>query len=591
MTYRDLGICRYISATPSQRFPVYTRGNAGEVYPEVFYPLSYSLAGPQGEHAMRNAVARSGLVSADEMVEAAPPGDDSEVSVALGVFCGYSYLNLSLNRVVALRVPGGSLDELDRGLLGNSDIVPPHVAHPDDTDRKASARALGFIYRTITTKDVEHLEADKREVELFITERGDPAEATDASLYETLTAYSDFGIHLFESHLFTSMQASTAVTTLGRLCSDALDDPDLAMQLLAGIGEVESAAPAASLFTLGKLAAATPGVDAAFDVGLPGLEERLQTLPEASEFLTEFEVFLDEFGSRGPNEWEVACDTWGTNHTLPLALIDRMRGAADDHDPVAQRQRLAAERVATVADTREKIGFGRRKLFDRVLGSATMFSQARERSKTTVVRYIQVTRLAAIELGQRVAARGAAAGGTTEADDIWYVVGDELEAFIDDPLPFAPVIAERRAARDELAKRIPPFTFFGEIPSPSTWPLRSEHQAETVEVGDELSGVSGCPGKAVGTARVVLDPSDPGDLGPGDVLIAPLTDPSWTPLFVPAEAVVVDVGAQMSHAVIVSRELGIPCVVSVTDATLRIPDGATVEVDGSTGVVTVISLP
>lgn len=87
---------------------------------------------------------------------------------------------------------------------------------------------------------------------------------------------------------------------------------------------------------------------------------------------------------------------------------------------------------------------------------------------------------------------------------------------------------------------------------------------------------------------MVLDPADPGDLGPGDVLIAPITDPSWTPLFLAAEAVVVDVGAVMSHAVIVSRELGIPCVVSAVDATLSIPDGALIEVDGNNGTVRVI---
>jgi pyruvate,water dikinase len=88
---------------------------------------------------------------------------------------------------------------------------------------------------------------------------------------------------------------------------------------------------------------------------------------------------------------------------------------------------------------------------------------------------------------------------------------------------------------------------------------------------------------------VVLDPARPGDLGPGDVLIAPITDPSWTPLFVPVEAVVVDVGGQMSHAVIVSREFGLPCVVSVVGATTSIPDGAQVEVDGAAGTVTVLS--
>ena len=64
-----------------------------------------------------------------------------------------------------------------------------------------------------------------------------------------------------------------------------------------------------------------------------------------------------------------------------------------------------------------------------------------------------------------------------------------------------------------------------------------------------------------------------------------ITDPSWTPLFLAAEAVIVDVGAVMSHAVIVSRQLGIPCVVSVVGATTSIPDGALVEVDGNAGVV------
>ena len=78
---------------------------------------------------------------------------------------------------------------------------------------------------------------------------------------------------------------------------------------------------------------------------------------------------------------------------------------------------------------------------------------------------------------------------------------------------------------------------------------------------------------------------------PGDVLVAPNTDPAWTPLFMACGAVVVNVGAAISHAIIVSRELGLPCVVSATDATVRIPDGATIEVDGDTGAVTVLEVP
>ncbi len=89
----------------------------------------------------------------------------------------------------------------------------------------------------------------------------------------------------------------------------------------------------------------------------------------------------------------------------------------------------------------------------------------------------------------------------------------------------------------------------------------------------------------------MLDAGDPTALDPGDILVAPFTDPSWTPLFMTAGGVVVDVGGQISHAVIVSRELGLPCVVSATDATGRIPDGAAVEVDGDAGTVTVVGLP
>ena len=109
--------------------------------------------------------------------------------------------------------------------------------------------------------------------------------------------------------------------------------------------------------------------------------------------------------------------------------------------------------------------------------------------------------------------------------------------------------------------------------------------------GEVVHGVPGCPGIVRGIARVVTDSHDPTALAPGDILVAPITDPSWTPLFVPAAGVVVDVGAPLSHAIIVSRELGIPCVVSATDATKRIPDGATIEVNGDIGTVTILSLP
>ena len=152
------------------------------------------------------------------------------------------------------------------------------------------------------------------------------------------------------------------------------------------------------------------------------------------------------------------------------------------------------------------------------------------------------------------------------------------------------MIAERAELHGRLSTLVAPFIVEGSVPPIDDWAQVGGSGLEST-AGDVLEGIPGCPGVARGRARVVLDPADPGDLGPGDVLVAPITDPSWTPLFVPAAGVVVDVGAPLSHAIIVSRELGIPCVVSATDATKRIPDGALIEVSGDTGTVTILELP
>ena len=164
----------------------------------------------------------------------------------------------------------------------------------------------------------------------------------------------------------------------------------------------------------------------------------------------------------------------------------------------------------------------------------------------------------------------------------------EARHVVEDPTGWREVIEERQSIFDEVRELQEPFVVFGEAPALATWPRRDSVEVIPVGPGESIQGVPGCPGVSRGRARVLTDSHDPTCLEPGDVLVAPLTDPSWTPLFVPASGVVVDVGAPLSHAIIVSRELGIPCVVSATGATKRIPDGALVEVNGETGVVTVL---
>ena len=106
-----------------------------------------------------------------------------------------------------------------------------------------------------------------------------------------------------------------------------------------------------------------------------------------------------------------------------------------------------------------------------------------------------------------------------------------------------------------------------------------------------VAGTPGSPGVAAGPVRVVRDPAAFGSLRPGEVLVAPYTNPSWTPLFRTAAAVVVDAGAAMSHAAIVAREYGVPAVMGTGDGTHRLGDGQWVRVDGNRGQVFAVSAP
>jgi pyruvate,water dikinase len=539
-----------VDNAPSARFPIYTRGNVGEVFPTVVTPLTGTLFVPEAELGFRDAFASFGALRDADF------GD--EPMGVLGVFNGYAYLNASFIRVLAVRTPGLTVADMDRQFFGESE-APPYRAARGDKNLVASLKIARTLLRTLNTKSLARLETDKASVARYVAELPDPQDATDDALIGILRSFRPRFRALFGRHILTTFQATIGPGLLAQICEGRLDDPTLPNKLLAGIGSVESAAPSAAMWALSRLS------------------------EDSEEFRAEFATFLQDFGSRGPNEWEGSSPTWGTNPELALAAIDRMRGADASHAPLEQQARLERERHAATAAARRRLRGVTRLQFDRALRSAQVFSQGRERSKTTVIRALHGIRLVQREL----AARGRANGGPDELADFWLLTDGQLEAYLKSPADFTATIAERKRQRDELNALIPPFVFDGVQPSPSTW-ARRDVEVAAAGAGTVLTGIAGCPGVARGRARVVLDPSDPRGLGPGEVLVAPITDPSWTPLFVPAEGVIVEVGAQMSHAVIVSRELGIPAVVSVTGATRALRDGALVEVNGDRGTVTVL---
>ena len=135
-------------------------------------------------------------------------------------------------------------------------------------------------------------------------------------------------------------------------------------------------------------------------------------------------------------------------------------------------------------------------------------------------------------------------GEFDEIEDFGFIRETEMDAVIAGDVEPLEQIRERRAEYERLQELVPPFVFVGRTDGPETWQRRDAPAEHMLAVGDTLAGMPGCPGSAEGIARVILDSNDPTALQPGDVLIAPITDPSWTPLFVPAAAVVVDVGCR-----------------------------------------------
>jgi pyruvate,water dikinase len=490
---------------------------------------------------------------------------------------------MSLIRIFAVRTPGLSVADMDHQFFGEAD-APTYLAQPGDRSLKHSAKVAATLLRTLRAKSLPMLEQDKVDVATWVARLPAVGPATDQQLLQIMWDFQPMFRRLFDHHIQITFQAQIGPGLLQQLVAGKLDDPGVIMTLLGGIGNVESAEPTVKLWELGRMVTTEPKVWACFEDGLDGLLDRLAYEPAAEPFLKGLDLFLHDFGSRGPNEWEGSSSTWGTCPELALAAIDRMRVTDDDHNPQQHQAALAAARTAATESVRRRLGVAARRQFDTALRSSIVFSQGRERSKTTVIRGLHAVRLAQRELARRARNRG----GPSALEDFWLLRKDEVTQYLADPPAWTETLAERAALRDKLTGLVPPFIFEGRQPPPDQW-ASSAVVAAPATAGDELRGIAGCPGIARGRARVVTDPLDPRGLCPGEVLVAPITDPSWTPLFVAAEAVVVDVGAQMSHAVIVARELGIPAVVSVTGATQRIPDGALLEVDGNAGVVRVLS--
>lgn len=563
------------------RFPIWTRGNAGEVFPNVVTPLGGTIYADAAAIGHRRNFAQMGLFTDDEVAR--------HGIVVSGIFGGYLYLNMSTFRLMGVRTPGLTPEMADEQGFGVND-APPYRPLPGDKSLGATLRLSRWAMRTLFRPDLGVVEEARSRADAWVASLPDVGTASDAEL---LALVSTFTARITE--FFVPLGLATATAGLGRgmleqlLTKSTGGDPTLLVnRMAAGLGTIESALPARRLWRIGRMVAADPVLTALFDQGVDAVNERLRDTAVAddgfSAFADSFASFLHDHGHRGPDEYELAAPSWALEPRLALALVDRLRLAPVERDPEVVAARLAKDRAAAGGEALALVPRPMRRMLRRAQHVSEVGAAARERAKDAMVRELGGMKNVLHELARRAQDRG----GPPDRRDAFLVTVDELAAFVASPADFAEVIAVRREQRDYRQARIPPFWFEGEISDPSTWPLRVAEPGSAAAPERPpavLRGMGVCPGVAEGRARVVLDPADPRGLEPDEILVAPITDPAWTPLFLGAAAVVVEVGAQQSHAAIVARELGIPAVVSVTGATRLIPDGVWVRVDANAGEV------
>ena len=285
--------------------------------------------------------------------------------------------------------------------------------------------------------------------------------------------------------------------------------------------------------------------------------------------------FLGPYGHRGVAEIDLGLPRWSEDPTYILGVLANYLRLDDPRSaPDVQFERATREAEEMVAELTRRVterGRLRGALVRFLLGRARELSGLREMPKFCIVLLMARVRDLLWLVGEEVAQ----AGRLEKAGDIFFVTVPEAWAALTGE-DLRSLVRERRAVYErEIRRRHVPRLLLSDGTEPAA------HEAVT-EGG--LRGTPASGGVVTGKARVVLDPAY-AHLEPGEILVAPSTDPGWTPLFLTAGGLVMEMGGPMSHGAIVAREYGIPAVVGVPDATERIETGQMISVDGSDGVV------
>lgn len=507
----------------------WSTANVGEAVPGVLTPLNWSLWRRGGEAGLRAALVAVGAL---ERAEVDVPARDRDR--AMGLFHGRLAANVDFLGRMGDRLPGTSGAAMAEQLLGR--LPADFVSRP--TYRRLPVIAASYPRALARSpRAVRALQA--RTAPWWAAEVARSPQLDLAGARAQWSAASDRFVEAMSVHI-TCVFATVQPVYDGvvRLCAK-VDRPDLAQRLTAGAGSHAEIEVVADLWAVSRdeLALAT---------------------------------FLARHGYHGPDEGEIAGRVWREQPTPVLHLLTQYRDRDGDESPAQVHLRTVADRLAAERELMAALPRAARAPARLLLGAAARTMPLRGVGKVAFLQSLDVARAAARRAGELLAE----AGDLDSPDDVVLLTEAELLT----GGRRRDLVTERRAQRAaHLAVALP--TGWRGRPVVTTIAASDEDRAGEVVTGIGVSG-----GVAQARARVVLDAGNL-DFEPGEILVAPYTDPSWGPLMFTAAALVVDIGGELSHAAVVARELGVPCVMGTGTGTRRLRDGDLLRVDGGAGTV------
>ncbi len=510
----------------------WTTVNVGEAMPGVPTPLSWSMFAIGNEVSVPRTYFRMGVFARREMVRAERIDDRFAA-----VFYGRAAMNVTRLRGVADLTPGTSGDAMEAQLLGS---VRSGVASHNSL-RRLPFVAVKFPFEAARLpSQLRNLYTDQH--------RWWSDETSGVRPRDSVALLAD-AVERFDSamcvHVIGVAVTQALFDQLSRL-AEVAGEPGLINELAGGYGNFEEADMVTALWQVSR--------------GLLSVDE-----------------FVSRYGFHGPEEGEISATSWREDPNQ-ASVIARKYADRGVEDGAAAQDARRARRVTAERKLLAKLPAAQHIKARVLLRLAQRYLPLREVGKAAYLMALDVARFAARRHGEELARSGEFAA----ADDIFSFTADEVLRGLAGDADIADVAAWRRAKRREYQSLI----------IPDRWEGNPEAQVATAgehaQPGDVITGLSITNGVVEGFARVAATLDVAEDLEEDEILVCEVTDPAWCALFPLVAGMVVDIGGPLSHAAIVAREMGIPCVVNTKDAVSRLSTGMRLRLDASSGTVSVL---